>query len=158
MGGTAVSAVGTRKLKFSMRFVCLAALCGAASATSGCVVTVVGASVYYNKYRNGVRHSIERISFDRSWATLELAMKELGYKVTHFKKRAGYATVRALAGPDKTIQIRLEPKPSDCTEFSVRVGAFGDAEISESILAEVRRRGVESAKLPVGFVLSAGGR
>jgi hypothetical protein len=106
---------------------------------SGCAVVVVGgAAVAGYAYVKGDLKSTEGASLDKSWNATLLAMKEMSYPVTKQGKDAIAGELTARNASNKEVYIYLKKLSDTATEFSIRVGTFGDEQASITILTKIK--------------------
>jgi len=106
---------------------------------SGCAVVVVGgAAVAGYAYVKGDLKSTEGASLDKSWNATLLAMKEMSYPVTKQGKDAIAGELTARNASNKEVHIYLKKLSDTATEFSIRVGTFGDEQASITILTKIK--------------------
>ena len=114
------------------------------SATSGCILFVAGAAAGAGAagyaYVNGVLKATEPASLDRVWSASIDAMKDLQYSVTKQAKDALTGNLTARTASDKKIEIELKKVSDNSTEISIRVGTFGDENLSRVILDKIKKR------------------
>lgn len=106
---------------------CVAALVGGAALGAGTVV-----------YLRGELRSPEAVSMQKAWTASHAALKELGYAVTDEQQDALKAKITARGAGDKRVEIRLTNKGQNVTEIAIRVGTFGDEDLSRRILEKIR--------------------
>lgn len=109
---------------------------------AGCagVLLAGGAAAGTVAYINGELSVEENFALDRVWqATLDTA-KDLQLNVLDQKKDGISARLHAKGADGKEIFINLKGVQKFITQVRIRVGAFGDRDASERILAEIRDR------------------
>lgn len=109
---------------------------------SGCAALVVGAAAGAGTYAyvQGELQSTESASLDRTWAATQGAIKELQFTVTTQQKDALLGRLIARTAKDKKIEINLKKTGDHLTEVRIRVGTFGDEELSRLILDKIKSR------------------
>src|SRR5262245_842241 len=125
--------------------VTLVLLCSALLlATSGCLLFVAGAAAGAGAagyaYANGVLKATEPSPLDNVWSATIGAMKDLQYSVTKQAKDALTGDLTARTATDKKIEIQLKKLSDNSTEISIRVGTFGDENLSRVILDKIKNR------------------
>ncbi len=110
----------------------------------GCVVAAVTGGVAAGAgtvaYLKGELKSLEDASIDRVWRATEGAVNELNFIVTNKVKDAVSAKLDALTADNKSIHITLKRKTDSLTEISIRIGTFGNEELSRLILEKIQKR------------------
>ncbi len=119
--------------------------------SSGCLAVGIGTAaaggaVGYAYYRGGVQRAYPVTIKAGSQATQD-AMAKLGMPLTHATHREKESTLYFHQGQANGTRIRIwleqesTPNPGDgvLTVITVRVGTFGDQELSERILAEIAK-------------------
>jgi hypothetical protein len=113
-------------------------------ATAGCALFVVGAAAGAGAagyaYVEGILKSTEQASLNRVWSASLGAMKDLEFPITKQVKDALTGNITARNARDKKIDIQLKKISDDTTEISIRVGTFGDENLSRVILDKIKKR------------------
>ena len=106
--------------------------------TSGCVL-VVGAAAGVAGYAwvDGEAKATEAASLNRTWDASLAAMKDLEFTVTEKSKDALAGNVTAQTADNKTVKIKLKYISNTSTEIRIRVGTFGDENLSRTILNKI---------------------
>ena len=109
---------------------------------TGCVALVVGgaAGVGTYAYVKGELKVNESASLDRCWSASQGAMKDLQFTVTTQNKDALSGQLIAHTAMDKKIEIYLKKVSDNLTEVRVRVGTFGDEDMSRVIIQKIEKR------------------
>ena len=114
------------------------------SLTGGCLLFVAGAAAGAGAagyaYVNGVLKATEPASLDRVWSASTGAMKDLEYRISKQTKDALTGELIARNASDKKIEIQLKKVSDNSTEISIRVGTFGDENLSRVILDKIKKR------------------
>lgn len=114
------------------------------AAGGGCVLFVAGAAAGAGAagyaYIEGVLKSTEQAPLDRAWTATLGAMKDLEFPVTKQSKDALTGHITARNASDKKIDIDLKKVSDKATEISIRVGTFGDENLSRVILDKIKKR------------------
>src|SRR5262245_32024344 len=112
--------------------------------TSGCLLFVAGAAAGAGAagyaYANGVLKATEPAPLDRVWSASVDAMKDLEYSITKQAKDALTGNLTARNASDKKIEIQMKKLSENSTEISIRVGTFGDENLSRVILDKIKKR------------------
>ena len=112
------------------------------AAGSGCALFVVGgvaaAGVGGYVYIKGEVKSTEGASLDRAWPATLAAMKDLGYPIAKQGKDALAGELTAHNASGKEVYIYLKKVSDTATEISIRVGTFGDENLSRTILMKIK--------------------
>ena len=109
---------------------------------SGCAVVVVGgvaaAGAAGYAYVKGELKSTEGASLDKLWNATLVTMKELSFPIIKQGKDgvAGELTARNAKGKD--VYIYCKKLSDTATEITIRVGTFGDEEMSRTILMKIK--------------------
>jgi hypothetical protein len=127
------------KLK-SLMTVCAAML--AAVLFSGCAAVVVGgaAGVGTYAYIKGELKVTENATLDRCWSATQGAMKDLQFSVTTQQKDSLSGHLVARTAMDKKIEVYVTKISENLTEVRVRVGTFGDEEMSRLVIQKIESR------------------
>jgi hypothetical protein len=108
---------------------------------SGCALFVVGAAAGAGAggyaWINGEIKTTEGASLDRTWNATLAAMKDLEFPVTDQAKDALEANLTARNASNTNISIKLKNLSSTSTEIRIRVGTFGDENLSRTILNKI---------------------
>lgn len=115
----------------------------AAVLSSGCAAVVVGgaAGVGTYAYIKGELKVTENASLDRCWSASQGAMKDLEFTVTTpLQKDALTARLAARTAMDKKVEISLTKLTDSTTEIRIRVGTFGDENLSRTIIQKIEKR------------------
>jgi hypothetical protein len=111
---------------------------------SGCALFVVGAAAGAGAagyaYVAGELKVTESATLNRTYDATLKAMKDLEYPVISKVKDALTAHVVARNASDKKIDINLKKLSDNATEVRIRVGTFGDENLSRTILEKIRAR------------------
>ena len=106
----------------------------AAVMVQGCVAAAVGVgAVGTVAYIRGDLEAVEPASFDEVYVVARAVLEELKLNVIKDSKDAISAVIVALDAEDKKITIKLSGTTQRTTEFSIRVGLFGDEPKSRMI-------------------------
>ncbi len=107
--------------------------------SSGCVAVVAaGAGAGAVAYVRGQLETTQTRDFERTVRGTQRAIEQLGFAKVSDKKDALLATFVARNAADKKIDIRLENLGKDLTKIRIRIGIFGDEELSRRILDKIR--------------------
>ncbi len=110
----------------------------------GCVVAAVGVGAAAGAgtiaYIKGELKALEDANIDRVWRATEGAVNELNFIVTNKVKDAVSAKLDALTADNKSIHITLKRKTDSLTEITIRIGTFGNEELSRLILEKIQKR------------------
>jgi len=109
--------------------------------TSGCFLFVVGAAAGGGAagyaWVNGEVKITEGSSINQTWDASLAAMKGLEFTVTDKSKDALSGYVTAQTADNKTVKINLKYISNTSTEIRIRVGTFGDEDLSRIILGKI---------------------
>ena len=110
----------------------------------GCVVAAVGVGAAAGAgtiaYLKGELKALEDANIDRAWRATEGAVNELNFIVTNKVKDAVSAKLDALTADNKSVHITLKRKTDSLTEITIRIGTFGNEELSRLILEKIQKR------------------
>lgn len=108
----------------------------------GCAVLLVGAAAGAGAgtyaYVNGELKDSETVSLDTARNATLAAMKDLGYAVVDNQKDGLTAKITAVSTGDKKIYVTLTKQSDTVTEIRIRVGTFGDQNLSQQILEKIK--------------------
>jgi hypothetical protein len=111
-------------------------------AGTGCIVLAVGGAAAAGAgtiaYIKGELTATEEVSLEQAYFAFRKAMSDLEYPITDQAKDAHSAYVKALSAADKTIKLNLEKVAHDVTKVGIRVGVFGNEDISRLLLDKAR--------------------
>jgi hypothetical protein len=108
---------------------------------SGCVIVAVGAIAVAGAggwaYISGEMKATEQAPLDRVWNAALATMKDLEYPVTYKTKDALNAELKAVNSSGTTIDINIKKLSDNATEVRIRVGTFGDQNLSRIIIGKI---------------------
>ena len=111
---------------------------------SGCAVVSIGtgaaAGVGSYAYVSGELEASENASMEHAWDATLQAMQEMQYAVTIQAKDALGGDLIARTAQDKTIEIYLKAITTVNTEFKIRVGTFGDKDLSVAVMDKIKKQ------------------
>ena len=109
---------------------------------SGCAALIIGGAAGAGTYAyvRGEMKSTESAALDRVWSATRAAMKDLQFTVTTEQKDSLQGHLVARTASDKKIDIQLEKISDTSTEVRIRVGTFGDEDLSHLILEKIKKR------------------
>ena len=109
----------------------------------GCTAALVagGAAAGIGTYKQikGELQSTEKVSLDRAYQATEKAVKDLELTITSKQKDAFDGEVIARRATGKKVTIKLKRQSVSVTEIKIRVGTFGDEQISKDILDTMKK-------------------
>jgi hypothetical protein len=106
--------------------------------TNGCILVVgAAAGVAGYAYVDGEIKTTEAASLNQSWDASLAAMKDLEFTVTEKSKDALSGNVTAQTADNKTVKIKLKYISNTSTEIRIRVGTFGDENLSRTVLNKI---------------------
>ena len=125
-----------------MRVLGLGSLCVAALMSVGCAAALIGGGAAVGMgaaaYIRGELEAHEDAALDQVYEASLRAMDDLEFRVTEYEKDAVDARIEAKGAGDKKIQVALDRKADETTRIRIRVGTFGDEEVSRLILDKIR--------------------
>jgi hypothetical protein len=81
----------------------------------------------------------ESYMLDQTWLATQKAMKSLGFTIQKEDKDSLTALIVAHGAEDKKVEIHLKKEAIHVTQIRIRVGLFGDEELSRHILREIQK-------------------
>jgi len=132
-------------------FKSLALLCGLLITLSACskrwvvagaAVAAAGAGTY--AYIKGDLQKSYQASMDKAWSATLKAVDELKMMTESKEQDAFNGTVKGKMADGKSFQIKLKRLDEQSTEIGVRIGTFGDRQISEAIHDKIMSKLAES--------------
>jgi hypothetical protein len=107
----------------------------------GCVAVIgAGAGAGTVAYIRGELQTTYAASFNRTWDASLAALKDLGITVYNTKKDATEGDIEATKADGTKVKINLKPTEPDTTAVKIRVGIFGDEEVSRTIGNQISKR------------------
>ena len=107
----------------------------------GCVAVIgAGAGAGTVAYVRGELQTTYAASFNRTWEASLTALKDLGITVYNTDKDATEGNIEATKADGTKVKINLKPAGSDTTSVKIRVGIFGDEEVSRTISNQISKR------------------
>jgi len=107
----------------------------------GCLLLAAGAGagagVATVAYVKGELKTTYAASLNRTWEATLSALKDLRINVYSSKKDATEGSIEATKADGTKVKITLEPAGPDTTSVKIRVGIFGDEEVSRVINREI---------------------
>ena len=107
---------------------------------SGCVLLAVGAGAGTVAYVRGDLHATLETSVPKAVRAVERAIDDLKFAKVSETQDALNAEIIARTALDKKVTVFVERKGDDVTEVRIRIGAFGDQELSVAILDKIKAR------------------
>lgn len=111
---------------------------------AGCAALLIGggaaAGVGTVAYVKGELKSTQEVPLDAVWKGTLAAIEELEFVTTKHEKDALSATLTARGAEDKKITIKLKRISETLTQLRIRVGTFGDENLSHLILDKIKAR------------------
>jgi len=107
---------------------------------SSCAAFIVGGAVGVGAviYQKGQLTSHEGTSYDETLAAVFKAMDQLNYAVEKTEKSVAKEKVIAVTPEGKKIHTTVKYKTIDHTEITIRVGTFGNEELSRMVLDQIK--------------------
>jgi hypothetical protein len=107
--------------------------------TSGCVATAAaGAGAAAAAWVKGEIEVSLNARYDRTVTASNKAVEQLGFTKVSEKKDALLDTIVARTSADKKVEVRLDNVGDTVTKVHIRVGTFGDKDISMAVLDKIR--------------------
>jgi hypothetical protein len=102
--------------------------------TTAVLVGVGGGSGYGSySYVRGELKVLYPYSYDTTWSASLTAMDRLEIQVSSQERDALNGKIKGKRGDGKTVLVKIENKGLGVTEVGVRVGTFGNQEVSQKI-------------------------
>ena len=107
---------------------------------SSCAAFIVGGAVGVGAvfYEKGQLTSHEGTGYDETLAAVLTAMGQLGYTVEKTEKSVAKEKVIAKTPDGEKIHTTVRYKQVDHTEITIRVGTFGNEELSRKVLDQIK--------------------
>jgi hypothetical protein len=111
----------------------------------GCVAAAVGgaagvaAGAGTVAYIKGELKATEAYNVPTVWKATEKAVDELQLVVTDKYSDATAGKLEAMTADNKKVRISLNRQGDNITEITIRVGTFGDEELSRFILSKIQK-------------------
>ena len=122
-----------------MRQLFVAALLGFSLAgLSGCIVAAAGAGAGAVAYVRGELEANLNIDYSRVVDSARTSIKELEFAKVSENKDALKAVLVARTAMDKKVEITIANSGKKLTNIKIRVGLFGDEQLSMSILDKIK--------------------
>ena len=96
-------------------------------------------------YVNGELKSKSYRPLDYVWVSSQRTMERMEFNITKKEKDFIDAKLIAKGTNNKNIQIKLKRLEKDITEIKIRVGIFGDKQLSKIILEEILKGDLKSS-------------
>ena len=108
----------------------------------GCFAAAVGGAVGAGSvvYYQGQMKTKEIASLEQTWFAVVTAMDDLGFSIIEKEKDRISAKLIARTTSDKKVRIKLKYESETRTDMNVRVGIFGDKEVSKLIVDSIHKK------------------
>ena len=120
----------------SMMSVALLLQCGCVGALIG--GAAAGAGTY--AYVRGELKDTENVPLDKAWKATQTAIKELTFTISSQAKDGLSAKMIAHTAQSKKVEINLVTQSDNVTAIGIRVGTFGDEDLSRLIMDKIRKK------------------
>jgi len=109
---------------------------------SGCAALIIGGAAGAGTYAyvSGELKTTKNTTLDRAWSASLGAMSDLQFKVTTQQKDALQGRLVARTAADKKVEVNLKKLSDNTIEVRIRVGTFGDEDLSNLILQKIEKR------------------
>lgn len=116
------------------------AVCAAATllGTTGCVVVAAGAGAGAVAYVRGDLDTTLNADYEKVVAATREAIEQLEFAKMSDNKDALKAVLVSRTAQDKKVEITLQSAGKKITNVKIRVGIFGDEQLSLSILDKIK--------------------
>ncbi|MFI5356371.1 MAG: DUF3568 family protein [Opitutales bacterium] len=122
-----------------VRWMAVASLALAALGYSGCIAVVAaGAAGSGVAWYNGRMDVTLNSSLDDVYAASQKAVAQLEFARINESKSAVDASLVARTALDKKVEITLQKQDAKVTKLSIRVGVFGDENLSMTVLGKIK--------------------
>jgi hypothetical protein len=91
-------------------------------------------------YVKGELQSTYAAPFDRTWRATLAALRDADMKVTDTQRDSTQGTITATSAKDETVRVNLEQAGPGTTAVKIRVGVFGDEEVSRALHRRIASR------------------
>jgi hypothetical protein len=101
----------------------------------------LGAGVGIGAYKY-IEGNLERdypLSYEKAWNITNEALANLRISITNSLKEKTKGEIEAVRRDGKSVLIKLKDKGQGVTSIGIRVGVFGDRDLSEKIHDEIAR-------------------
>jgi len=89
---------------------------------------------------NGDLETTYPAALNRTWDATMGALRDAQLRITDTQKDAAKGTIRAQQADNTPVTVSLEPAGPNTTAVKIRVGTFGDEEISKAINRRIAAR------------------
>ena len=110
---------------------------GCWAAAAGTVGVAAGAGTI--AYIKGELKATEAYSVPDVWIATEKAVDEIQLVVTDKQHDITAGKIEAYTADNKKVRIHLKRQGDNITEITIRIGTFGDEELSRFILSKIQR-------------------
>jgi hypothetical protein len=121
-----------------LRPLLLAACAAALIGTTGCVVVAAGAGAGAVAYVRGDLDTTLNADYEKVVAATREAIEQLEFAKMSDNKDALKAVLVSRTAQDKKVEITLQNTGKKITNVKIRVGVFGDEQLSLSILDKIK--------------------
>jgi hypothetical protein len=101
----------------------------------GCAPAIVSPDA--GVYQNGKLYAMSSKDIDAVYAATLAAMDKFQLQVAEKMKDVFSAKVMAKSADGKLISVKITPEPGNKAAYEIKVGAFGDEEMSQKIYNEI---------------------
>ena len=108
--------------------------CAAVAAGAG----AAGGAAGYAWYKGELKHTVTS-GLNPTYDATEAALERLEFPITHRKKDGVYAEVEARTVRNQQVRVKLEESLERKTTVTIRIGTFGDEDLSRRVLAEIEQ-------------------
>jgi hypothetical protein len=100
-----------------------------------------GAGIGATKYMRGEMESSYAANMDTTWMACQKALKEVGIEINgSIQERPIHWMLQGRAKGGEKVRVTLDALSNKVTRVSVRIGIFGDEQISKKIHDAISRR------------------
>lgn len=108
------------------------------AAMPGCIVMAAGAGAGAVAYVRGELNATVDSDYNRVVTAAGQAIKELEFAKVSENKDALQAVLVARTALDKKVEIKIANPGNKLTTIKIRVGVFGDEQLSQAVLAKIK--------------------
>jgi hypothetical protein len=125
---------------FSRRMLVAACLAVSVAGLSGCILAAAGAGAGAIAYVRGDLDANLDSTYDKAVEASRKALADLEFIRISENKDALKAVLVSRTAMDKKVEITISNSANRLTNIKIRVGIFGDEQVSRTILEKIRAR------------------
>jgi len=132
------SIMNPNRSNFLRSFLLVACAAAALAGTTGCVVVAAGAGAGAVAYVRGDLDTTVNADYEKVVAAAREAVGKLEFAKVSDNKDALKAVLVSRTAQDKKVEITLQNTGKKITNVKIRVGVFGDEQLSIAILDKIK--------------------